>query len=130
MDQDIEQLKLLEVLHYPWTVLACMGLVGGVINVLLGLFVAGEVVREIAIGFGIYMMIAYGLSIPLSILVVTCYRKRRGYGFCLGVAIFMCVATCPLGLPLGIFALVTLNRESVRSLFRLRDDVGDSQAQH
>ena len=129
MDKNIEQLRLLEIFHYPWTILACSGLLGGVVSVLLGLSEAG-VAREIIIGLGIYMIIVYGLSIPLSILVIICYRKRRGYGFCVGVAIFWCVATCPLGLPLGIFALLTLNRDSIKSLFRLRDDVGDPEAQH
>jgi hypothetical protein len=127
MDKDLEQLRLLEVFHYPWTILAFTGLLGGFFNLLFGLSEAGRVMKEIIIGFGIYMIIVYGLSIPLSILAIICYRKRCGYVFCLGVAIFMCVATCPLGLPLGIFALVTLNRDSIKSLFRLRGDVGDPQ---
>jgi hypothetical protein len=118
MESDNEQLKLLEILHYVWMVLAAMSLVAGVIEVFFGIFVFGAAAKEIVIGLGIYTILGCGLAIPSSILTIAFYRRRRHYIFCIAASVFTCVSVFPLGVPLGIFTLVTLSQDSVRSVFR------------
>jgi hypothetical protein len=118
MDRDADWLKLLQILYCVLTLLACLCLIAGIVQLLLGLFVVGQVANVIVTWLGIYTIVGSTISIPLSILAIFCFRKGRHYGLCFGIAIFSCVAMFPIGMLIGVASLVILSHDSVKSLFQ------------
>jgi mannose/fructose/N-acetylgalactosamine-specific phosphotransferase system component IIC len=114
----IQLIRILEISYLAWTALLCACLLGGVVELLLGQFVFGQVANLVARGLGIFTIITSVIGIPLSIRAIFCYRNLRHYRFCFGAAIFMCITNFPLGMLISIFSLVVLTRDSTRMLFR------------
>jgi hypothetical protein len=127
LDRDLEQIKLLRIFHYVWCAAAfLMGLVG-IGYVILGVFLAthpDRQTRDYAIqpgwGFaavGCLWFVAFETCVILSLVAARMYQRHRGYWWCFAAAVTCCVAS-PISLPLGIFAMIVLNRSSVKQLFR------------
>jgi hypothetical protein len=130
MDKDLEHLKLLSIFHYIVGGLACfcgllwvMYIVSGVILVVASGSMAGDdrmgasIGGAVAIIVGAFLFVlfeAYGI---LCIIAGRKYAKHEGYRFCFVLAVFTCL-NFPLGTALGVFAIVVLNRPSVKALFQ------------
>lgn len=130
MDKDVEHLKLLSIFYYIVGGLACfcgllwiLYIVSGVILVVASGSMASDDRMGASIGgvaaaiVGVFLFIlfeAYG------ILCIIAGRKNaihQGYRLCFVLAVFTCL-NFPLGTVLGVFAIVVLNRPSVRALFQ------------
>ena len=130
MNKDLEHLKLISIFHYIVGGLACfcgllwiLYIVSGIILI----FASGSMASDdrmgasiggvVAIVVGVFLFVlfeAYGI---LSIIAGRKYAKHQGYWFCFVLAIFSCL-NFPLGTALGVFAIVVLNRPSVKALFQ------------
>ncbi len=128
MNKDLDQLKLLGILHTIWGILAIVfGVIFGIIYVVTGIAfatsptsdestmssgAAGTIFIVLGVVFLVFAVI-YGI---LMIMAGGKLRKQRGYGFCFFVAILDL-----LGFPsiiLGIFTLMVLSRPTVKALFK------------
>jgi ABC-type phosphate transport system permease subunit len=134
MEKDLEHLKLLGIFHYIWGALSLIGgiFIGGyflVIGIILmnnpPASTASEdrgtasMVGGILIGVGVVLfliVVVYGI---LTLMAGGKYRKHQGgYWFCFILAIVTLVIGGIPGIVLGIFSLIVLSRESVKTLFR------------
>ena len=71
------------------------------------------------IGAGIFIFLICVVYGVLALMAGGKYRKHRGgWTFCLVLAIITCLTGFPLGTALGIFAIVVLNRPTVKALFK------------
>ena len=134
MEKDLEHLKLLGIFHYIWGALSLLGgiFIGGyflVIGVILMNNPPTSTSSEdsgtasmaggILIGVGVVLflvVVVYGI---LTLMAGGKYRKHQGgYWFCFISAIVTLVIGGIPGIVLGIFSLIVLSRESVKTLFR------------
>ena len=134
MEKDLEHLKLLGIFHYIWGALSLIGgiFIGGyflVIGVILMNNPPTSTSSEdsgtasmaggILIGVGVVLflvVVVYGI---LTLMAGGKYRKHQGgYWFCFILAIVTLVIGGIPGIVLGIFSLIVLSRESVKTLFR------------
>ena len=134
MEKDHEHLKLLGIFHYIWGALSLLGgiFIGGyflVIGVILMNNPPTSTSSEdsgtasmaggILIGVGVVLflvVVVYGI---LTLMAGGKYRKHQGgYWFCFILAIVTLVIGGIPGIVLGIFSLIVLSRESVKTLFR------------
>jgi len=130
MDKDLEHLKLLSIFHYIVGGLASfcgllwiLYIVAGVILVIASGSMAGDdrmgasIGGVVAIIVGVFLFAlfeAYGI---LCIVAGRKYAKQEGYRFCFVLAVFTCL-NFPLGTALGVFAIMVLNRPSVKALYQ------------
>ena len=134
MEKDLEHLKLLGVFHYIWGALSLIGgIIIGVYFLVFGVILmnnpptstssedtgATSMAGGILIGVGVVLfliVVAYGI---LTLMAGGKYRKHQGgYWFCFILAIVTLVIGGIPGIVLGIFSLIVLSRESVKTLFR------------
>jgi ABC-type phosphate transport system permease subunit len=134
MEKDLEHLKLLGIFHYIWGALSLIGgiFIGGyflVIGIILmnnpptstsseDSGTAGAVGGIlIAVGVVLFLVVVvYGI---LTLMAGGKYRKHQGgYWFCFILAIVTLVIGGIPGIVLGIFSLIVLSRDSVKTLFR------------
>jgi ABC-type phosphate transport system permease subunit len=134
MEKDLEHLKLLGIFHYIWGALSLLGgiFIGGyflVIGVILMNNPPTSTSSEdsgtasmaggILIGVGVILflvVVVYGI---LTLMAGGKYRKHQGgYWFCFILAIVTLVIGGIPGIVLGIFSLIVLSRDSVKTLFR------------
>ena len=128
MDRDRQHLKLLEIFHYIRGALACLlgflGLAYGLIFLLVAL---GSVqssgtnhipipVAIIVTSLGFFFFVFGEICGVLSIFAGWKYRRLKSYYFCFVFAVLECL-TGATGIALGVFAIVVLNRPSVKALF-------------
>jgi len=130
-NKDIETLNLLAIFHYVVAALAALFACFPLIHFTVGvLIVSGIIPMEtkpeeamVPLFVGWFFIVIAGMFIltgwTLALFIFICGRKlkkRRHRMFCMVVAgiesIFM-----PFGTVLGVFTLVTLNRDSVAALF-------------
>jgi hypothetical protein len=136
MDKDLEHLKLLSIFQYIVGGLACFcGLlwtiyvVSGVILVMTAGSMAGDdrigasIGGMVAMVVGVFLFVLFEVYGILCIIVGRKYAKHEGYRFCSILAVFTCLNS-PLGTALGVFAIVVLNRPSVKALFQRLPDTG------
>ena len=134
MEKDLEHLKLLGIFHYIWGVLSMIGalFIGGYFLV-IGIVLmsnpstststedpgTASMVGGILIGVGVVLfliVVVYGI---LTLMAGGKYRKHQGgYWFCFILAIVTLVVGVIPGIVLGIFSLMVLSRESVKTLFK------------
>ena len=130
MNKDLEHLKLLSIFYYIVGGLACVcGLlwliyiISGVVLVIASGSMTGDdrmgasIGGVVAIIVGVVLFVlfeAYGI---LCIIAGRKYAKPEGYRLCFVLAVFTCL-NFPLGTALGVFAIVVLNRPSVKALFQ------------
>ena len=131
MNQDLEHLRLLSIFHY---VLAGFGFLFSLFPVIYlvmgGLMLTGHLPESadmpegseqqfvgwilLAVGAG---MMLVGLVFATGLLLAGKFlAARRHHTFCLVLAALSCFCM-PLGTILGVFTLVVLSRDSVRTLF-------------
>ena len=128
-NKDLEQLKLLSIFHYIVGGLACFCGLLWVIYIVSGvilLIASGSMTGDDRMGASIGGVLATIVGIVLFVLFeaygILCliagrkYAKPEGYKFCFVMAIFTCL-NFPLGTALGVFAIVVLNRPSVKAGF-------------
>jgi len=128
MDPDREQLKLLEIFHYVRGALGCLfGLFGlgyAAIFLLIAVATANSSGRDhlpilvalIPISIGVFFFLVSEITGVLSLIAGWQYRVLKNYYFCFIVAVLECF-TGLTGIALGVFAIVVLNRPSVKALF-------------
>jgi nitrogen fixation/metabolism regulation signal transduction histidine kinase len=134
MEKDLEHLKLLGIFHYIWGGLSLIGgiCIGGYFLV-IGIVLMNNpptststedpgttsMVGGIMIGVGVVLfliVVVYGI---LTLMAGGKYRKHQGgYWFCFILAIVTLVIGGIPGIVLGIFSLMVLSRDSVKTLFR------------
>lgn len=82
---------------------------------------AGQAARDTAAGQAIIVVLAALIAISLAVLVLKCVAaryltKRRGHTLCMVAAVITCLDV-PIGTGIGVYALVVLQRPSVKALF-------------
>ena len=134
MEKDLEHLKLLGIFHYIWGALSLIGgIIIGVYFLVFGVILmnnpptstsfedsgTASMAGGILIGVGVILflvVVVYGI---LTLMAGGKYRKHQGgYWFCFILAIVTLVIGGIPGIVLGIFSLMVLSRESVKTLFR------------
>jgi len=134
MEKDLEHLKLLGIFHYIWGALSLLGgiFIGGYFLVIGVIMMnnpptstssedsgTASMAGGILIGVGVVLflvVVVYGI---LTLMAGGKYRKHQGgYWFCFILAIVTLVIGGIPGIVLGIFSLIVLSRESVKTLFR------------
>ncbi|MBV8215696.1 MAG: hypothetical protein JOZ08_20975 [Verrucomicrobia bacterium] len=134
MEKDLEHLKLLGIFHYIWGALSLVGglLIGGYFLV-IGLVLltnppsstssedsgSASVAGGVLIGVGAVLFLIVVVYGVLTLMAGGKYRKHQGgYWFCFILAIVTLVVGGIPGIVLGIFSLMVLSRESVKTLFK------------
>ncbi|MCG6950225.1 MAG: hypothetical protein LJE93_15030 [Acidobacteria bacterium] len=126
MQQDLEHLKLLWIFHYVdagmTAIFACIPFLHFFMGLALATGVFSDTGPE-ARPIGMVMMAIAGFLIlagwTLAILIAFAGRSiqtRRRYTYCLVVAGINCIFL-PIGTVLGVFTIIVLSRDSVKSLF-------------
>jgi len=131
MDRDTEHLRLLAIFHYVAAGLAAFfsffpllyATIGGIFIFVSrhgtpkpGEELPPEFLGWIFIAAGLLLFLL-GIAMAICILIAgRCLSARNGYTFALVVACIECLFI-PFGTILGVFTIVALSRESVRTLF-------------
>jgi hypothetical protein len=133
MNQDLDHLRLLSIFHYIVSGLTALLACIPFIHFFLGLAMTlgwfnGEKPPPAVIG--IFLMVLAALLIlagwSLAALIFTAGRflsQRKRYTFCLVMAAIECLIM-PFGTVLGVFTIIVLMRESVKSIFGVRNEPG------
>lgn len=130
MNNDEEHLKLLAIFHYVVAGIVALFSMIPIIHLVIGLFIVFGARHMAAPGqppppaflgwFFIFIalcFIAGGLILASCIFLAGRFlARRRHYKFCFVMAAVECVVM-PFGTVLGVFSIMTLNRESVKQLF-------------
>ena len=131
MNQDIEHLRLLEIFHYIVAGLASLFSFFPLLYTTIGaifILVARhgtpkpgeelppEFLGWIFVGVG-SLLFLLGIAIAICILIAgRCLSRRKCYSFALVMACVECLFI-PFGTILGVFTIIALSRESVKTLF-------------
>jgi hypothetical protein len=131
MDQDKEHLRLLAIFHYIVAGLAAFFSLFPLLYTTIGaifIFVARhgtpkpgeelppEFLGWIFVGLGLFLFLV-GIAMAICILIAgRCLSRRRCYSFTLVMSCIECLFI-PFGTILGVFTIVVLSRESVKTLF-------------
>jgi hypothetical protein len=131
MNRDTEHLRLLAIFHYVAAGFAAFfslfpllyATIGGIFVFVSrhgtpkpGEELPPEFVGWIVVGLGLVLFLL-GIAMAICILIAgRCLSARKGYTFALVVACIECLFI-PFGTILGVFTIVALSRESVRTLF-------------
>jgi hypothetical protein len=130
MNQDKEHLRLLAIFHYVVAGFAALVSFFPLLYSIVGVFLLyaahqpGPGNQEpppaflgwIFIVLGALFFLA-GVTMAICILIAgRCLSRRKGYAFALVMACVECLFI-PFGTILGVFTIVALSRESVRTLF-------------
>lgn len=128
VDQDVEHLKILSILHYVWggltACLSCFGL----LYVAFGVFAViasaqhqhqggpPAVVGGILVFMGGVFVLLGATVGGLTIWAGRCLAQRKRHTFCFVMACISCLSV-PLGTALGVFTIIVLQRPSVKAMF-------------
>jgi len=131
MNRDTEHLRLLAIFHYVAAGLAAFfsffpllyATIGGIFIFVSrhgtpkpGEELPPEFVGWIFVGLGLVLFLL-GIAMAICILIAgRCLSRRKAYSFALVVACIECLFI-PFGTILGVFTIVALSREPVRTLF-------------
>jgi hypothetical protein len=130
MDHDTEQLNLLAIFHYVVGGLAAIfsffplfySVIGGFLLYAAQHPSSGNqepppaFIGWIFIAVGVVFFLA-GVTMAICILIAgRCLSRRKGYSFVVVMACIECLFV-PFGTILGVFTIVALSRESVKTLF-------------
>src|SRR2546425_778516 len=128
MDRDLEHLRLLAIFHYVVAGFSALIALFPVIHLVIGIAVvtgklpdANNGAMPVAIGW-LFITIAV-IFISCGLAFATCLAvagrflaRRKHYMYCLVMAALAC-ALMPFGTVLGVFTIIVLQRDSVKSLF-------------
>jgi hypothetical protein len=127
-DRDEEHLRLLATFHYVLAGIAALFALFPIVHFVIGTAMVASASRR---GQGVsleqwmgwffvlmsILMIVGGLAFAACLAIAgRCIAHRRRYTFCLVMAGIACLFF-PVGTVLGVFTIVVLTRDSVRSLF-------------
>jgi hypothetical protein len=126
VDQDIEHLKILSILHYVWGGLtacfSCLGMFYAAFGV-VAVFASAQhqggppaVVGGALVFMGILVVLLAGTVGGLTIWAGRCLAQRKRYTFCFVMACLSCLSV-PLGTALGVFTIIVLQRPTVKVMF-------------
>ena len=128
-NEDIRHLDLLSMFHYIFGGITALFSCLPIIHVIIGLSMVSGKLFEEGNGFAppafigwIFVIIGtvfivLGLSIAVCMIIAGGKLKRRkNRVFCMVIAGIECIFM-PLGTVLGVFTLITLNKESIREIF-------------
>jgi hypothetical protein len=131
MNRDEEHLRLLAIFHYVLAGIMTVFALFPVIHLCVGLFFVffaphlhaspGQELPPAWFGW-IFIIVAAvlivtGLTLAtLTFIAGRCLSARRHYGYCFVVGCIECIMM-PFGTVLGVFTIITLNRESAKALF-------------
>ncbi|MDX1643661.1 MAG: hypothetical protein R3244_04800 [Thermoanaerobaculia bacterium] len=131
VDRDREHLRLLAAFHYVVAALATLFSLFPIVHLILGILMVrgrldGDDPQAAVVGWVFVLFsaawIVIGLAIAVSILLAARFLRRRDhYTFCLVVAGVECMLM-PFGTVLGVFTLIVLLRDSVRTQFGVPAD--------
>ncbi len=121
----------LNMLSMIYNILSILNLIGGVMMVLalvgVGILfmVAGSsagggkaaLVGLVPMGFALFLALVLGVGVYIGFLTAQSYRDRRRWTLCFVMAC-LSLPSVPLGTLLGIYAIIVLNRPSVKKMFR------------
>ncbi len=136
IQQDVENLKLLSIFHYVLGGITAIFSCLPIIHLLIGIaIVTGQLDPDTAdfsdsgfspsdfqtfgwifIIFASFFIILGWLFAIALVIAGWCLSHRKNHTLCLIVAAFSCMFV-PFGTALGVFTLITLTKESVKSLF-------------
>jgi hypothetical protein len=131
MERDTEQLNLLAIFHYVMGGLAALFSFFPLLYTTVGvifIFAArngtakpSEEIPPEFLGwiFAVIGLVLFVIGIAIAILILVaarCLSRRKGYSFALVMACIECLFV-PFGTVLGVFTIVALSRESVKTLF-------------
>lgn len=126
---DVSHLKVLSIVWYVWAGLSLLGGCCGLFYIVMGIggMAAGgqgqmgegppPEAGGVFAAMGGCVLVFSLLGAVLAYLVGRNLSERRGWMYCVVIAIITCVVNIPLGTVLGIFTLVVLFRESVKQAF-------------
>ena len=134
MNQDLEHLRLLSIFHYILGgIMACIACIP-LIHVAMGLLIIfspaffgghGQNLSDnsppVFIGWffvilgGLFVFLGWVIAV-LTVLAGRNLARQRCHTFCFVVACLLCVAM-PFGTVLGVFTILVLNRNTVKTLF-------------
>ena len=128
-NEDIKHLDLLSMFHYIVGGITALFSCIPIIHVIIGLtMVTGKFFNEsnnpeppLFIGWFFVILgavlIVLGLSIAICMIIAGGkLKKRKNRVFCMVVAGIECMVI-PFGTALGVFTLITLNKESIQEIF-------------
>ncbi len=123
---DEKTLELLAVFHLVLGIITAIFASIPLIHLFVGIAILSRVVgagAEVPRLMGVLFVILASFIILagwiLAIMIIISgkrLKERRSYNFCLAVAFLQCLIV-PLGTVLGVFTIITLNKEPVRELF-------------
>ena len=126
MNQDIEQLKLLTIFHYVVAGMAALVACIPFMHFFMGLALATGALGDSdpgsrPVGFGImafaaFFIVAGWIFAALVAFAGRSLQTRRRYTYCLVMAGIECIFM-PAGTVLGVFTIIVLVRDSVKTLF-------------
>lgn len=128
--KDLEHIKLLSIFHYVLAGLMYFVGCSPIIHFILGIcFLTGIIppnhpeeetaMTVMGCAFLFFSTLLTAGAWTLATLVLTSGRKlsrRISYKYCFVIACIMCIFM-PMGTILGVFTIITLNRQSVKVLF-------------
>jgi hypothetical protein len=134
MERDTEQLNLLGIFHYVVGGLAALFSFFPLFYSVIGAFLVyaaehpGQNNQEAPPAFVGWIFVVLGalfflagVTMAICILITgRCLSRRKGYSFALVIASIECLFV-PFGTILGVFTIVALSRESVKTLFSVAE---------
>jgi len=130
VNQDLDHLRILSICHYILAGFCLFPFLYGVFYMIMGIFF-GAIIASApqpdngppAVLFGGIFIIIGGIisviALTVGILLLKSGRNlsnHRGYTFCFVIACISCVFM-PFGTILGIFTIIVLMRDSVKTIF-------------
>ena len=126
MNQDFEQLKLLAIFHYVVAGMAALVACIPFMHFFMGLALATGALGDsdpgtLPVGLGIMAFAAFFIVAGWTFAALVAFagrslQTRRRYTYCLVMAGIECIFM-PAGTVLGVFTIIVLVRDSVKTLF-------------
>ncbi len=132
VNKDVEHLKILSICFYVLSGLTLFPVIFGLFYMIMGLFFGAAMFSSdiphrpgepppalfggIFIVIGLFLVLIFG---TLGVLILKAGRnlsKKNSYTFCFVIACLICL-WMPLGTVLGVFTIIVLTRESVKTIF-------------
>lgn len=131
MNRDEEHVRLLSIFHYILAALMALVAMVPVIHLLMGFFLIfgahhfpvkpGETPPPAFVGWIVVAFAGIFITAGLTLATLVFFAgrnlaRKRHHQFCFVIACLICLFV-PLGTVLGVFTIITLNRDSVKQLF-------------
>lgn len=120
VDRNVEHLRLLGIYH--WVIASGVALLG-IIFYALPLFISFIKTLSPNAAWGPHLggLLVVGAQVVVLGLNGWCLRQRKNWLSCVILSCIECVCAPPLGLLLGVSAVLVLRREAVQALFSMKN---------